>query len=133
MNPEQEKIRALADRVAGRISGDPNSANRAGESSTKGLTEDIAALRSGMSEIQKRLTRIESQFHQGESSGASPYAESSLWQTTVAGWHPSQQKFGVQEAAVSELVDYLQGEKQCELEPGGKPCDHCSMCSSRGF
>jgi hypothetical protein len=47
--------------------------------------------------------------------------------------HPSEEKFGVEEAAVSELVDFFEGEKKCELEPGGKPCDHCAMCSTRGF
>jgi len=47
--------------------------------------------------------------------------------------HPSLDRFGVEEATVSELVDYFQGEKQCSMEPGGKPCDHCAMCSSRGF
>jgi len=48
-------------------------------------------------------------------------------------WHPSLDRFGVDEATVSELVDFTQNEKACSLEPGGKPCDHCAMCSSRGF
>ncbi len=47
--------------------------------------------------------------------------------------HPSQEKFGVEEAVVSELVDYFEKEKTCSVEPGGKPCDHCAMCSTRGF
>ncbi|HEV7798825.1 MAG TPA: hypothetical protein VGO73_11745 [Pyrinomonadaceae bacterium] len=47
--------------------------------------------------------------------------------------HPSQEKFGVEEAVVSELVDFFEKEKTCNVEPGGKPCDHCAMCSSRGF
>jgi hypothetical protein len=51
----------------------------------------------------------------------------------VPATHPSLEKFGVEEATVSELVDFFEGAKTCELEPGGKPCDHCSMCSSRGF
>ena len=51
----------------------------------------------------------------------------------VPATHPSQEKFGVEEATVSELVDFFEGTKTCELEPGGKPCDHCAMCSSRGF
>jgi hypothetical protein len=53
--------------------------------------------------------------------------------TNAATAHPSQERFGVEEAAVSELVDYFEREKTCNLEPGGKPCDHCAMCSSRGF
>ena len=30
-------------------------------------------------------------------------------------------------------INYFQNEKTCSVEPGGKPCDHCAMCSSRGF
>jgi hypothetical protein len=47
--------------------------------------------------------------------------------------HPSQERFGVEEAAVSELVEFFENEKKCSVDPSGKPCDHCSMCSSRGF
>jgi hypothetical protein len=47
--------------------------------------------------------------------------------------HPSQERFGVEEAAVSELVEFFENEKQCTVDPSGKPCDHCAMCSSRGF
>ena len=47
--------------------------------------------------------------------------------------HVSEERFGVEEAAVSELVEFFESEKKCSLEPGGKPCDHCAMCSSRGF
>ena len=46
--------------------------------------------------------------------------------------HPSQERFGIDEA-VSEMVDFFEREKTCNLEPGDKPCDHCGMCSSRGF
>jgi len=47
--------------------------------------------------------------------------------------HPSQERFDVDEAAVSELVEFFEAEKQCSVDPSGKPCDHCVMCSSRGF
>lgn len=47
--------------------------------------------------------------------------------------HASQERFGVEEATVSELVEFFENEKKCTVEPGGKPCDHCAMCSSRGF
>lgn len=55
--------------------------------------------------------------------------------TFVSAVHPSQQRFGIDEA-ITELVDYfeqLQTKKTCDLETGDKPCDHCEMCSSRGF
>jgi len=47
--------------------------------------------------------------------------------------HPSQERFGVEEAVISELVEFFENEKQCSVDPSGKPCDHCAMCSSRGF
>jgi hypothetical protein len=47
--------------------------------------------------------------------------------------HPSQERFGIEEATVAELVEFFESEKKCAIEPGGKPCDHCAMCSSRGF
>lgn len=47
--------------------------------------------------------------------------------------HPSQERFGIEEAAVTELVEFFENDKKCSVEPGGKPCDHCAMCSSRGF
>jgi hypothetical protein len=47
--------------------------------------------------------------------------------------HPSQARFGVEEATVAELVEFFESEKKCSVEPGEKPCDHCAMCSSRGF
>jgi len=47
--------------------------------------------------------------------------------------HPSQERFGIEEAVVSELVEFFENEKQCSVDPSGKPCDHCAMCSSRGF
>ena len=36
------------------------------------------------------------------------------------------------EAIVDSLFDHHSKEKACTFEPS-KPCDHCSMCSSRGF
>lgn len=47
--------------------------------------------------------------------------------------HPSQERFAIEEATVAELVEFFENEKKCSVEPGGKPCDHCSMCSARGF
>jgi hypothetical protein len=47
--------------------------------------------------------------------------------------HPSQERFGIEEATVAELVEFFENEKKCSVDPSGKPCDHCAMCSSRGF
>ena len=47
--------------------------------------------------------------------------------------HASEERFGVEEAAVTELVEFFENEKKCSVDPSGKPCDHCAMCSGRGF
>jgi len=62
--------------------------------------------------------------------GGSPQAELRNPQSAD---HPSEERFGVEEATVKELVEFFENEKKCAVEPGGKPCDHCAMCSSRGF
>ena len=63
--------------------------------------------------------------------------QNSNWQSAIdfpqLATHPSQERFGIDEAAVSELVEFFENEKKCSVDPSGKPCDHCSMCSSRGF
>lgn len=47
--------------------------------------------------------------------------------------HASQEKFANLEELADEIIANLQNEKACQYEPTGKPCDHCAMCSSRGF
>jgi hypothetical protein len=126
------------------------------------LGEELSVVRASLEELQHRLARIESHVthkrsdapqtehrgaqesgsgndsvrRQSERAFTSPTAAGSPWLSGMyvpAATHPSQEKFGIEEAAVSELVDFFEGEKKCELEPGGKPCDHCAMCSTRGF
>jgi hypothetical protein len=94
-------------------------------SSNTDLSSELAAMRATLSELQNRLIQIESKV-------SAPRIHSP-WLAGVNASHPSQERFGVEEATVSELVDFFQNEKTCTLEPGGKPCDHCAMCSSRGF
>lgn len=96
-------------------------------------------MRASLGELQTRLTRIESEIKSGgqviKTAPSTAPQVHSPWLTGVNSElnHPSQERFGVEEAAVSELVDFFQNEKTCSLEPGRKPCDHCAMCSSRGF
>ncbi|HEX2270565.1 MAG TPA: hypothetical protein VHH35_13555 [Pyrinomonadaceae bacterium] len=113
MSSDQAKL--VAERIARRMSG------------TTDVTTELAAIRGTLNEIQNRLTQIESRVHPDGPRLQSP------WLAGVNASHPSQERFGVEEATVAELVDFFQNEKTCSLEPGGKPCDHCAMCSSRGF
>lgn len=106
----------MAERIARRVA---SGAAPVAPSSSSDVATELAAVRASLNELQNRLVQIESKV------GSVPRVHSP--------WHPSQDRFGVEEATVSELVDFFQDQKQCSMEPGGKPCDHCAMCSSRGF
>ncbi|HEX5888614.1 MAG TPA: hypothetical protein VFY61_07920 [Pyrinomonadaceae bacterium] len=113
-----DQARLVAERIARRVSA---SAPDAKQTVNTDIGSELAAMRATLNELQNRLIQIESRV-------SVPRVQSP-WLAA----HPSMDKFGVEEATVSELVDFFQSEKACSLEPGGKPCDHCAMCSSRGF
>ncbi len=151
---EQDRVRELAERVARRLEGaarEPGGAEVAGGG-------ELASLRASLDEIQRRLTHIESHVTHGEecrhgarpsddarppltssstSSAQNPAAQTrSTWLSGTyvpATSHPSQEQFEGLGEAVSELVEFFENEKTCTVEPGGKSCDHCGMCSARGF
>lgn len=102
----------MAERIARRVAAGPATPQT-------DISSELAAMRASLNDLQNRLVQIEAKV--------SVPRVHSPWQ------HPSQERFGVEEATVSTLVDYFQNEKTCSMEPGGKPCDHCAMCSSRGF
>lgn len=81
-------------------------------------------LRLSLEEINQRLDKIESQIVLQNPQSAIPNSKS---------FHPSQEKFANLEELADEIITNLQNEKACPYEPTGKPCDHCAMCSSRGF
>jgi hypothetical protein len=110
-----DQARVMAERIARRVA----SGAAPSTSSSSDVASELAAMRSTLTELQNRLIQIEAKV------GSAPRVHSP--------WHPSLDRFAVEEATVSELVDFFQNEKQCSMEPGGKPCDHCAMCSSRGF
>jgi len=212
MSDRQDQARLIAERVARRVSGrdtGPSGQGSSKASSKNGApAEDLAAIRAGLHDLERKLERVESKLSGGaaENAGqprarfrdfvassppsatppsiaserepsspsspgmgspaAAPATEKrqftpptqSPWLSSFSAMmtpplrpgeqpfggeekseirnpqsaHPSQEKFGVPEATVSELVDFFESEKKCALEPG-KPCDHCAMCSSRGF
>lgn len=155
MSAEQDKVRAIAERIASRLGGDdPRSAQNAPQRSDANGGDDVTQLREALREMQQRLAQIESrvgdagagraprdapvtqsqssaqsQMH-GESQSRAP--QQLLSSTYVPATHPSQERFGIDDA-VTELVDFFEKEKVCSVEPGNKPCDHCALCSTRGF
>jgi hypothetical protein len=162
MSGEQDRARLLAERIARRVSQSGQSEARPSQVENRAdVGEELSVMRASLEELQHRLARIESHVtsksddtaqresgeaqvyeqrdHRRQQTGvaaARPVVAGSPWLSGMyvpAASHPSQERFGVEEAAVSELVDFFEGEKKCELEPGGKPCDHCAMCNTRGF
>ena len=155
MSSEQDQARLLAERIARRVSHGHTESRAALVETRTDIGQELSGMRASLEELQKRLARIESQVSRSgdDTRQEEPWAESrergsarheasqagvatrSPWLSGmyVPAAHASQERFGVEEAAVSELVDFFEGEKRCELEPGGKPCDHCAMCSTRGF
>lgn len=151
MSTELEQARIIAERIARRVSGEANKPASATPAPRSDVSTELAAMRAGLNELQKRLTQIEAKVQSGAGAtgnvaagygtGSASSSEErvllthSPWLAGVnaSAAHPSQERFGVEEAVVSELVDFFEKEKTCSLEPGGKPCDHCAMCSSRGF
>lgn len=155
MSTETDHAREIAARIARRVTADPsaNDRNDVGGSQPKPqLTSELAAVRAGLNELQKKIAQLEAKVSSDSidsrtisSSSSSFFAPASTTRPvplTHSPWlagvnasisHPSQEKFGVEEAVVSQLVDYFEKEKTCSVEPGNKPCDHCAMCSSRGF
>lgn len=119
-----DQARLMAERIARRVAASP-----AASQSRPDIASELAAMRASLNELQNRLIQIESKVRP-EPAGPGTY---SPWLAGVNASHPSLERFGVEEATVSELVDFFQKEKTCSVEPGGKPCDHCAMCSSRGF
>ena len=131
-----DQARQIAERIAKRVA-TPAAVPRSVVSGD--ISSELAAMRASLGELQNRLVQIESRIESKLRSGAI-YSEGvaaprmhSPWLAGVNANHPSEERFGVEEATVSQMVDYFQSEKTCSMEPGGKPCDHCSMCSSRGF
>lgn len=137
MNTEQDVIRKLAERVTQKVA-----AGKANNEEVESATS-LASLSASLKQIERRLVHIESHLQHDETCHANKVLDEqsvvmtapsrSPWLSSIAlENHPSVERFGVGEA-VAELVNYFEREKTCDVEPGGKPCDHCAMCSSRGF
>jgi len=147
MSTEQDQAREIAERIARRVSAESSPSIRPQQSGE--VSSELAAVRAGLSELQRKISQLEAKISVAPpDSSTNTQTNLSLSNpsrntpTTHSPWlaginssysHPSQEKFGVEEATVSELVDFFEKEKTCSVEPGGKPCDHCAMCSSRGF
>jgi len=135
MNSEREQARRIAERVAQRLG-----SSDLKEGAVENVATELASVRALLSDLQRKLIDIEARV-KTPPDYANPISSQRTAPLTHSPWlagvnatasHPSQERFGVEEAVVSELVDFFEKEKACSLETS-KPCDHCAMCSSRGF
>ena len=146
MSTDQDQAREIAERIARRVAGGSASVSPVARQQNSEVSSQLAAVRAGINDLQRKLAQLEasvkSDVTEAPPRAALPVGREVGVPATHSPWlaginssysHPSEEKFGVEEATVSELVDFFQNEKTCTLEPGGKPCDHCAMCSSRGF
>ena len=108
-----EQTQKLAERIASLL-----------QENEKG-SDDFAFVRASLEKINERLDKIESQVSL-QNLNPQPAAGFALT-------HPSHERFLNLEEASDVSLNSLQNEKACTFEPNGKPCDHCSMCNSRGF
>lgn len=83
---------------------------------------DLSSIEASLDAINERLDKLEF---------AKSIPHSALHISHLA--HPSQERFAIAEAIADEVFAGVNKEKACTFEPNGKPCDHCSMCSARGF
>ncbi|CAN5563183.1 hypothetical protein BH10ACI3_BH10ACI3_18960 [soil metagenome] len=88
---------------------------------SESASTDLAAIQKSLDSLHTRLDKLES---------VSVFPPIAVHPTILN--HPSQDRFEIAEAIVDSLFDSTFKEKACTFETS-KPCDHCSMCSSRGF
>jgi hypothetical protein len=144
MSTELDQARQMAERIARRIS---SGAGSLSDQTRPGgeVSAELAAVRAGLSDLQRKIAQLEAKVGADSSEAGvlnNTHQSAKPVLITHSPWlaginapysHPSQEKFGVEEATVTELVDFFEKEKVCNVEPGGKPCDHCAMCNTRGF
>ena len=105
---DTDQINSLAEKIAQIISSGSKPA-------------DLTSIQESIDAIHRRIEKLES-----------PSPISNFKFQIPSPGHPSQDRFAIAEAIVDSLFEQRSKEKACTFEPS-KPCDHCSMCSSRGF
>ncbi|MBP6002785.1 MAG: hypothetical protein KA746_05055 [Pyrinomonadaceae bacterium] len=81
-------------------------------------TTDTTMLRQSIESLNARLDKLEQAL-------AEPVRPPHV--------HPSHERFNIAEAIADAVFGKAESEKLCTFEPHNRPCDNCSMCSSRGF
>jgi hypothetical protein len=106
---QNEEVRNLAEKIAQLVT-------------TESKMTELSMLFASIEKINHRLDKLEQAQTNTRPELRNPLPN-----------HPSQERFAVAEAIADAVFDLKSKEKVCTFEPNGKPCDHCAMCSSRGF
>lgn len=113
---DKDQIDTLASRIAQVIASESKPA-------------DLSSITASIDAIGERLTRL-------EAANVYPRSEISNFRSQIPDPKTndaSRQRFNIAEAIADSVFGQAQTEKTCTFEPNDKPCDHCSMCSTRGF
>ncbi|MEO8648620.1 MAG: hypothetical protein ABI539_05595 [Acidobacteriota bacterium] len=81
---------------------------------------DLAAIKADLEQINSRLALIENSKDPSDIRFKQNFP------------HPSSQRFTIADAVI-DRASKGSNEKACAFEPNDRPCDHCSMCTARGF
>lgn len=86
--------------------------------------DEFSLVRASLEKINQRLDKIESQLFT-----QNPHTQAQ----NPKSFHSSQERFENLEEISHQIINSSTNDKACPFEPAGKPCDHCAMCSARGF
>src|SRR5262245_53512459 len=129
MSTNEDPARLIAERVARRLSSGAtdrgesqpsNGAERAAEKPSARVINFVSAtppapVRSSTgAPTEPAAPQISSPSPAAQSPWLAPFVRSEQNQAAL---HPSEERFGVEEAAVSELVEFFENEKQCTVDP----------------
>lgn len=101
------------------------------ENQIKDLAETIATMIASGSKttdtsmLQQSIESLNARLDKLEQAVAKPKRQLQV--------HPSYERFNIAEAIADAVFGKAESEKLCTFEPHDRPCDNCSMCSSRGF
>jgi hypothetical protein len=94
---------------------------------------ELATLFAGIEKINHRLDKLESASSNPQSAIRDPQSDGPRSANgDLQSQHPSLDKLTIAEAIADSIFGSQFKEKACQFETD-KPCDHCSMCNSRGF
>src|SRR3954468_22422274 len=136
MSSSQDPVRVIAERIARRLASHATggqslpASNRGAENADRprarvvnfiSSTPPARTLPTIVATSQEQSKNLDSNSsvvpQVAQSPWLAPFSRSAPHANVPPAEHPSQERFGVEEAAVSELVEFFENEKQCSVDP----------------